>query len=159
MKSAAAAMILAASLSAPATAHADCGDPGQDPCTGPVPTVDQVTALLNELTDPNVPAEDKHDVVVTPDFAPNQIGWLDGTWNQLRAIFPLDYAVTDIQPAPNNFAGATVGTHANGHASWASPFPIVLVNQNGHWLIAHKSAMDYVIHVYWHYEIHPVGVL
>ena len=154
-----ASALVAALIASPATAHADCGQDGQPACTGPVPTVDQVTALLNELTDPNTPAEDKHDVVVTSDFAPNQIGWLDGTWNQLRAIFPLDYAVTDIQPAPNNFAGATVGTHANGHATWASPFPIVLVNQNGHWLITHKTAMDYVIHVYWHYEIHPVPVL
>src|ERR1700722_6768151 len=126
MKIAAAALLTAASLAAPATAHAACGDPDQSACTGPVPTVDQVTALLNELTDPNIPAEDKHDVVGTPDFVPNQSGWLDGTWNQLRAIFPLDYAVTDIQPAPNNFAGATVGTHANGHSSWTSPFPIVL---------------------------------
>jgi hypothetical protein len=56
MKSAASAMILAASLAAPATAHADN-----------VPTVDQVTDLLNRLTDPSIPAEDKHDVV-TPDF-------------------------------------------------------------------------------------------
>lgn len=37
----AAALMLAASLTAPATAHADCGDPGQDPCNGPVPTVDE----------------------------------------------------------------------------------------------------------------------
>jgi hypothetical protein len=159
VKTVAAVVLLAASLAVPASSHAACGDPDQSACTGPVPTVDQVTALLNELTDPNIPGEDKHDVVVTPDFAPNQIGWLDGTWNQLRAIFPLDYAVTDIQPAPNNFAGATVGTHANGHSSWASPFPIVLVNQDGHWLITHKTAMDYVIHVYWHYEIHAVPVL
>jgi hypothetical protein len=152
--------LMAALIAPPATAYADCGQDGQPACNGPVPTVDQVTALLNELTDPNTPAEDKHDVVVTPDFAPNQIGWLDSTWNTLGgAIFPLDYAVTDIQPAPNNFAGATVGTHANGHSTWASPFPIVLVNQNGHWLITHKSAVDYVIHVYWHYEIHPVPVL
>jgi hypothetical protein len=47
MKIAAAAVLLAASLAgitAPATAHADCGDPDQPACTGPVPTVDQVTA-------------------------------------------------------------------------------------------------------------------
>jgi hypothetical protein len=66
-----------------ATGYADCGDPAQEPCTGPVPTrsvpsVDQITARLNKLTDPSIPAEDKHDVV-TPDFQPNNIGWLDST--------------------------------------------------------------------------------
>jgi hypothetical protein len=116
MKSAAAAMILAASLAAPATAHADCGDPGQDPCTGPVPTVDQVVALLSEMTDPNTPAASKNDVV-TPDFSPKQTGWLDDHLNQYNAKgnLPFSYVVTDIQPAPANFAGATVTAQANGH--------------------------------------------
>ena len=50
MKTIAAAMILAASLTVPASAHADCSDPGQDPCTGPVPTVDQVVGIMQELT-------------------------------------------------------------------------------------------------------------
>jgi hypothetical protein len=54
-----AATILAASLTVPVTAHADCGDPGQDPCTGPVPTVYQVAGLLSELTDPDRPAASK----------------------------------------------------------------------------------------------------
>ncbi len=35
-------MLAAALIVSPATAYADCGDAGQDPCTGPVPTVDQV---------------------------------------------------------------------------------------------------------------------
>jgi hypothetical protein len=65
MKSAAAAMIPAASLSVPATANADCGDPGQDPCTGPVPTVDQVVAIMAKLTDPSIPAANKSDIVTT----------------------------------------------------------------------------------------------
>jgi hypothetical protein len=51
MKTVIAAMLIAASITAPATARADCGDPGQDPCTGPVPTVDQVVAIMAELTD------------------------------------------------------------------------------------------------------------
>ena len=41
--------LAAALIAAPATAYADCGDPGQDPCTGPAPTVDQVVAILAEL--------------------------------------------------------------------------------------------------------------
>jgi hypothetical protein len=52
----------AALIAAPATmvtagpAYADCGDPNQPPCTGPVPTIDQVVAVMAELTDPNKPA-------------------------------------------------------------------------------------------------------
>jgi hypothetical protein len=68
MKSTAVAVLLAVALiAAPATAYADCGDPGQDPCTGPVPTIDQVVAIMAELTDPNKPAADKTDIV-TPGF-------------------------------------------------------------------------------------------
>ena len=142
MKTAAAALLIAASLAVPATAHADCGEPGQDPCTGPVPTVDQVSALLSELMDPNRPNEDKNDVV-TPDLSPENIGFLDKYLDaslNAHGDFPYDFAVTDIEPAPNNFAGATVATHANGHPSWTRPWPIVLVNQSGHWLLTRKAA-------------------
>jgi hypothetical protein len=154
MKSIAAAMILAASLTGPATAHADCGDPGQDPCTGPVPTVDQVVAVLSELMDPNRPNADKNDVV-TPDLSPETIGfldtYLDGRLNA-HGDFPYEFIVTDIQPAPNNFAGATVATHANGHPSWTRPWPIVLVNQSGRWLLTRKAAISLVSEVWTHYE-------
>jgi len=156
MKTAAAVLLLAASMAAPATAHADCGDPGQDPCTGPVPTVDQVTALLTELMDPNKPNADKNDVV-SPDLNPESIGfldeYLDGKLNA-RGYFPYDFAVTDIQPAPNNFAGATVATHANGRPSWTRPWPIVLVNQSGRWLLTRKAAISLVSEVWVHYLNH-----
>jgi hypothetical protein len=46
MKIASAALLLAASMAVPAAAHADCGGPDQSPCTGPVPTVDQVVGIL-----------------------------------------------------------------------------------------------------------------
>jgi hypothetical protein len=59
----------AALIASPATAFADCGDPDQPPCTGPVPTVDQVVAIMAELTDPDKPAANKTDIV-TPGFAP-----------------------------------------------------------------------------------------
>lgn len=157
MKIAAAAMLLAASLAVPATAHADCGDPGQDPCTGPVPTVDQVVALLSELMDPNRPNADKNDVV-TPDLTPESIGYLDtyldGRLNA-HGDFPYDFVVTDIQPAPNNFAGATVATHANGHLTSAKPWPIVLVNQSGRWRLTRKAAISLVSEVLNHYEFRP----
>jgi len=53
---------------------------------------------------------------------------------------PLPFHVTDIEPAPNNFAGATVST--GGHyRQITNPHPIVLVDQGGHWLITHDTAM------------------
>ena len=56
------------------------------------------------------------------------------------ACCPCHFVVTDIQPAPNNFAGATVATAGNPSPS-SIPRPIVLVNQGGHWLITHDTAM------------------
>ena len=158
MKIAAAAMLLAvASVTAPAIARADCGEPDEPACTGPVPTVDQVVALLSELMDPNRPNEDKNDVV-TPDLSPESIGYLDtyldGRLNA-HGDFPYDFVVTDIQPAPNNFAGATVATHANGHRTTTRPFPIVLVNQSGRWLLTRKSAINSVSEVLMNYEFRP----
>jgi hypothetical protein len=155
METAAAVLLLAvASVTAPAIARADCGDPDQPACTGPVPTADQVVALLSELMDPNKPNADKNDVV-TPDLSPENIGFLDKYLDaslNAHGDFPYDFAVTDIQPAPNNFAGATVATHANGHASWTRPWPIVLVNQSGHWLLTRKAAINLVLEVWSHYE-------
>jgi hypothetical protein len=142
MKIAAAAMLIVATITAPAAARADCGDPGQDPCTGPVPTVDQVVAIMAELTDPDRPAASKTDIV-TPGFSPDEAGTIDNHLTRMKVfggILPLPFVVTDIQPAPNNFAGATVEVvgwprqHTDLH-------PIVLANQGGHWLITHDTAM------------------
>jgi hypothetical protein len=65
-KPAAAAFIIAASLAVPATAHADDA----------VPTVDEVVAVLARLTDPNIPAIEKNDVV-TPGFSPDDAATID----------------------------------------------------------------------------------
>jgi hypothetical protein len=130
MKIAAAALILAAPLAVPATAHADCGDSGQEPCTGPVPTVDQVVAIMAELTDPDIPAANKTDIV-TPGFSPEEAQKLDDRLNRMRGpALPEHFVVTDIQPAPNNFAGATVASVGNPRQS-TYPRPIVLVEQGG----------------------------
>ena len=107
-----ATMLAAALIASPATAYADCGDPGQDPCTGPVPTVDQVVGIMAELTDPNIPAVNKSDIV-TPGFSPDEAGTIDDHLNRMDAfggLLPPAFVVTDIQPAPDNFAGATVAT-------------------------------------------------
>jgi hypothetical protein len=135
------ATTLAATLIAsPATAYADCGDPGQDPCTGPVPTVDQVVAILDKLTDPDIPALNKTDVV-TPGFSPEEAPKIDDRLNRSRGPqLPLHFVVTNIQPAPNNFAGATLATVGNPRQSTYAR-PIVLVNQGGHWLLTHDSAV------------------
>ena len=84
MKTVGAVIVLAAALiTAPAPAYADCGDPGQDPCTGPVPTVDQVLAIMAELTDPNIPAANKGDIV-TPAFTDEQAGKFDTMLNEMN---------------------------------------------------------------------------
>jgi hypothetical protein len=143
MKTVAAAMMLAASLTvvAAGTAHADCGDPGQDPCTGPVPTVDDVGAILAKLFDAGVPAATKADIV-TPGFTPEEAQTINDHLNQMngRGLLPLNIVVTDIQPAPANFAGATI-TSTGSYYQRSAPGPIVLVDQGGHWLITHDTAM------------------
>jgi hypothetical protein len=132
MKTAVAATLLAASLVVPATAHADCGGDGQSACTGPVPSVDQVMDIMNELADPNIPTGNKNDIV-RPPFNDDQAQKEDTVMNllRLRGIFPVYFTVTDIQPALNNTAGATVSNgavlgrtrrhapHRAGLAEWA----------------------------------------
>jgi hypothetical protein len=134
----------AAIIASPATAYADCGDPGQDPCTGPVPTVDQVVAILAELTDPNKPAATKTDIV-TPAFAPEEAQTLDDHLNQMNTHggrLPIDFLVTNIQPAPNDLAGATVETMGPGPIyTQTAPRPFVLADLHGHWFITHDSAI------------------
>jgi hypothetical protein len=118
-------------IASPATAYAD-----------PVPTVDEVLAALAELTDPNIPAANKTNIV-TPGFSPDEAGTIDDHLHRMDAfggLLPPDFVVTDIQPAPNNFAGATVAT-TGGYKHATHPRPIVLVNQGGHWQITHDTAM------------------
>jgi len=123
----------AALIASPATAYAN-----------PVPTPDEVVAVLAGLTDPNIPAANKTNIV-TPGFSPDEAGTIDDHLNQMRAkrrVLPLTYFVTNIQPAPNSLAGATLETQAT------YPRPIVLVDQGGHWLITHDTAMD-ELDVFW----------
>ena len=71
-------------------AHADCGDPGQPACAGPIPSPDQVVAVLAELTDPGRPAASKSDVV-TPGFNPEEAQTIDDHMQKLSAsgVLPL----------------------------------------------------------------------
>ncbi|WP_428339627.1 hypothetical protein [Mycobacterium sp.] len=121
----------AALIAAPATAHAAA-----------VPTTDEVVAIEAELTDPNIPAANKGEIV-TPAFTPEEAGTIDNHLNRMNAVglLPLPFAVTDIEPAPNNFARAMVETNG-GLRQGRRPRPIVLVDQGGHWLLTHDSATE-----------------
>jgi hypothetical protein len=120
--------VAAALIAAPATAYAD-----------PVPTVDDVVGLFNGLTDPDIPAVNKTNIV-TPGFSPDEAGTIDDHLDRSRRQLPLNFVVADIQPAPNNLAGATLATVGNPRQSTYAR-PIVLVDLGGHWLITHDSAM------------------
>jgi hypothetical protein len=130
---------MAALLASPATAHADCGEPGQDPCTGPAPTVDQVMGVINELIDPDIPAANKGNIV-TPGFTPDETQQIDDHLHDMdaRRYPPMNIVISNIQPAPDNLAGATLAAY-NGKKT-TPPRPIVLVDQGGHWLLTHDTA-------------------
>jgi hypothetical protein len=150
--------LVAAFLTTPATAHADCGDPGQPPCTGPVPTVDEVIADLAELTNPDISATNKTSVV-SPGFSPEEAGTVDNHLRRMNSVageLPMAFDVTNIQPAPNNFAGATVAV-PYGYA-FTPASPMVLVDQGGHWLITHHSAMNLMDTFWYNVNRHPVFV-
>ena len=159
MKIVAAALLLAALLAAPATAHADCGDDGQPACSGPVPTVDQVLDIINELYDPNIPAANKGNIV-TPPFTDDQAQKFDSALGYLRdsGVTPVNFSVTDIQPAPNSFAGATVSNPPAWHERHGGTGPVVLVLQNGRWVITHDSARSRLYELVRDRTIHVGGI-
>ena len=93
---------VAATVLTVAPAYADCGDPGQSPCAGTVPTADQVVAILAEMTDPSIPAASKTDIV-TPGFAPDEAGTIDNHLDRVEAfggLLPPNFVVTDIGHPP-----------------------------------------------------------
>jgi hypothetical protein len=125
------ATLMAALITSPATAYADCGDPNQPPCGGPVPTTDEVVAIMAKLTDPGIPAAKT----------------IDDHLNQTNAkgLLPYTFVVSDIQPAPSNFAGATV-TVTGSFKQQSADQPIVLADHGGHWLITHDTALPTLDH-------------
>lgn len=147
MRIAATAVLLTAAfagVSAPATASA----------AESVPTPDEVLAAMAELTDPNVRAANKTDVV-TPGFTPEEAQTID---DRLRAtqeagLLPYNFVVSDIEPAPDNSAGATV-TSVGGFHEESAPEPIVLSQQGGRWLITHDTAVTALEH-FWHNANRP----
>jgi len=104
---------------------------------------------MNELTDPDIPAANKTDII-TPAFTDGQAQGFDGMLNSLRfwgGVIPRDFTVTDIQPAPNNTAGATVETPPTWRMKPGTA-PIVLVLQNGRWMITHQTAVGRMAQLY-----------
>jgi hypothetical protein len=126
--------LAAALIVSPATAYAD-----------PVPTTDEVVAVMAKLTDPGIPVVNKGDIV-TPGLAPDEAGTADDHLNSLnsRGYLPFNFIVTDIQPAPGNFAGATVTAPKDFPYKSIPPVPIVLISQSGHWSITHDAAMAFL---------------
>jgi len=145
--------ISAAMITSPATAYADCGDAGQEPCTGPVPTVDQVMAIVNELINSDIPAANKTDIV-TPGFTPDEAREIDDHLHDMdaRRYPPMNIVISNIQPAPNNSAGATLSAR-NGFKT-TPPGPILLIEQNGHWLITHDTAKT-LLDAFWNNSWRP----
>jgi hypothetical protein len=139
--------LAAALIASPATAYAD-----------PVPTPDQVVAIMAELTDPGRPAASKTDIV-TPGFAPEDAGTIDNHLNSLngRGYIPFNFVVTDIQPAPGNFAGATVAAPRDYPYYSIRPVPIVLVSQSRHWLVTTDAAMAFLNQMWSSTRVRYVG--
>ncbi|MBS9533282.1 hypothetical protein KIH27_06715 [Mycobacterium sp. M1] len=131
---AAGAAVLLSAVFGPVAAQAE-----PDPPPAPTPTVDQVLADLARITDPAVGWQEKTDVV-EPGFAPDEGAKIDDHLNRLNAhgYIPFTFVVTDIQPAPNDYAGSTVSIP---HRPWTPPGPIVLVKQGEQWKVTHDTAM------------------
>lgn len=121
-----------------ATAHADPGDPPVPP-GAPVPTVEQVVAVLNTMTDPNTTFEQKS-AVLEPPLPPDRGEKVDVRMHDLgdHGYYPFNWVVTDIQPAPADYAGATVSIP---HHPWTPPGPVVLVLRDGQWKMTLDTAM------------------
>lgn len=161
LSSVARALLAAVLITAPVTivtaappAHADCGDPGQPPCNGPVPTVDQVIDIMNALFNPNIPALDKS-TIVTPPFTPDEAATIDDHLNRMgtRGSLPTNWVVTNIQSAPNNFAGTTIASSISGAG------PVVFVDQGGHWMITHDSAWTALDNIWYNVNRRGGGIV
>ena len=141
-------MLTATLFVAPATARAD----------DRVPTVDQVVALMQQLTDPSIPAVNKADIV-SPGFSPEEAGTVDDQLRRLHegggcgSYLPARFIVTDIQPAPNNSAGATVAVPKGRRST--PPGPIVMVEHDGHWLITRDTATT-ALNAFWYNATRPI---
>ncbi|WP_131721558.1 hypothetical protein [Mycolicibacter heraklionensis] len=147
MRIAATSVLLAAALAGLAT-------PATCSASEPVPTPDEVLAAMAELTNPDIPAANKGNVV-TPGFSPEEAQTIDQRLRETQeaGLLPYQFVVSDIQPAPDDSAGATV-TSVGGFHEESAPEAIVLSQQGGRWLITHDTAVTALDH-FWHNANRP----
>jgi hypothetical protein len=117
-----------------------------------------VVAIMAELTDPGKSAASKTDIV-TPGFSPEDAGTIDDHLNRTNAdgLLPYTFVVTDIEPAPANFAGATVTVTGSFHQR-SAPQPIVLADHGGHWQITSETALT-TLNNFWYNANRRAGVI
>lgn len=127
--------VLAATLLCAPAAHAQPAPPSG----APVPTGEQVAAILSQLTDPNVPDQDKAKLV-EGGLSPDEMSQNDRALAKLARhhALPFTFSVTDIQPAINDLAGVTAALTGP-----RQPFPVirplVLADHDGAWQLTHDS--------------------
>jgi len=114
---------------------------------------------MAELTDPNKPAAGKTDIV-TPGFAPDEAATINDHLSRMnaRGLLPLNYIVTDIQPAPANMAGAIITSTGSSFLQRSAPGPIALADQSGHWQITHDTAWT-ALDNFWYNANRRAGVI
>lgn len=120
-----------------------------------VPTPGQVADILNRVLDPNLDTQDKS-AVVAPGLSPEDETQIDAALGRLtlRNRLPLDFVITDIQPAPNNYAGATV---AAANLPGLPPTPVVLNRQGDQWKIT-DDTLTPLMYAIWHAARHRAVV-
>lgn len=144
--------LLTTALACAPGAHAD----PEPPPGPPVPTAEQVAAIVNQLTDPDVPDADKTKLV-DGGLSPDELGQNDQGLAKLvrHHALPFTFDVTDIQPAINNLAGVTAALTGP-----REPFPVVqplvLVEHDGTWQLTHDSYDPTFVNMVRH-VIHRVG--
>lgn len=119
--------------------------PADPPPPGPaapeenVPTPDQVTSVLDRLTDPNVGYQGKLGLVENG-LSPEEGQGLDQDLARFNGHgeLPYNFAVSDIQAAPDGMAGATISL-TGPKIPIPQIRPIALANQGGSWLLLHDS--------------------
>ncbi|MEB3020920.1 hypothetical protein [[Mycobacterium] crassicus] len=146
------AILVAATLTYAPGAHAD----PEPPLGAAVPTAEQVTAILNQLTDPNVPDADKAKLV-EGGLSPEEMNQSDQGLAKLdrHHALPFTFTVTDIQPAINDMAGVTAALTGPREPLPVTQ-PLVLADHNGTWQLTHDSYEPTFANMVRH-VIHRVG--
>ncbi|HEU4360691.1 MAG TPA: hypothetical protein VFR27_04185 [Mycobacterium sp.] len=106
-----------------------------------LPTAEQLTDLLNRLSDPGVSYTTKENLV-EGGIAPSEGHGLD---HELRKAYragqlPLQFDVTNIQPVGPNTAAADVAISGPKMQPPVSK-PLTFVDQDGNWVLSHDSAV------------------